>query len=260
MNEYDQMPEEPVAAEEPTEASAAIEEAIEPVAAAEPSIEAEDPAMGAAAEPWAPAKGKPAPQYQAAGQSAGHIPPQYLAPGQKTYDQVPPQYQASGQTAYGQVPPQYQAPGRTAYDQVPPQYQAPGYMAYGQAPPQYQAPGQMAYGQAPPQYQTPGQTAYGQVPPQYQTPQIDPNQQYYYTRPQTLPGDGYATTSLVCGILGLIISFFGIILAIVAIVQGNKAKALGYPGGKATAGIFMGTISIVLYGILLFFIILAALL
>lgn len=200
MNEYDQMPEEPVAAEEPTEASAAIEEAIEPVAAAEPSIEAEDPAMGAAAEPWAPAKGKPAPQYQAAGQSAGHIPPQYLAPGQKTYDQVPPQYQASGQTAYGQVP------------------------------------------------------------PQYQTPQIDPNQQYYYTRPQTLPGDGYATTALVCGILGLIISFFGIILAIVAIVQGNKAKALGYPGGKATAGIFMGTISIVLYGILLFFIILAALL
>ena len=53
-----------------------------------------------------------------------------------------------------------------------------------------------------------------------------------------------ATSSLVCGIVGLFVA--GIILGIVAIAQGNKAKQLGYQGGKATAGIVLGIIDIVL--------------
>ena len=53
-----------------------------------------------------------------------------------------------------------------------------------------------------------------------------------------------ATSSLVCGIVGLLVA--GIILGIIAIAQGNKAKQLGYQGGKATAGIVLGIIDIVL--------------
>ena len=53
-----------------------------------------------------------------------------------------------------------------------------------------------------------------------------------------------ATSSLVCGIVGLFVA--GIILGIIAIAQGNKAKQLGYQGGKATAGIVLGIIDIVL--------------
>ena len=58
-----------------------------------------------------------------------------------------------------------------------------------------------------------------------------------------------ATSSLVCGIIGLFVA--GIILGIVAIAQGNKAKQLGYQGGKATAGIVLGIIDIVLLVLLL---------
>ena len=58
-----------------------------------------------------------------------------------------------------------------------------------------------------------------------------------------------ATSSLVCGIVGLFVA--GIILGIVAIAQGNKAKQLGYQGGKATAGIVLGIIDIVLIVLLL---------
>ena len=58
-----------------------------------------------------------------------------------------------------------------------------------------------------------------------------------------------ATSSLVCGIVGLFVA--GIILGIVAIAQGNKAKQLGYQGGKATAGIVLGIIDIVLVVLLL---------
>ena len=58
-----------------------------------------------------------------------------------------------------------------------------------------------------------------------------------------------ATSSLVCGIIGLFVA--GIILGIVAIAQGNKAKQLGYQGGKATAGIVLGLIDIVLLVLLL---------
>ena len=54
-----------------------------------------------------------------------------------------------------------------------------------------------------------------------------------------------ATASLVCGIVG----FFccGMILGIIAIVQGRKAQSLGYTGGMATAGIVLGIIGLVVW-------------
>jgi hypothetical protein len=86
--------------------------------------------------------------------------------------------------------------------------------------------------------------------------------------PQTAPGKGASTGSLVCGIIGLLTALFqgvnGEVLAnrgvsgaiaymsgyfaipatlcIIALVQGTKAKKKGYPGGKATAGIVLGSI------------------
>ena len=182
MNEYDKMPEEPVAAEEPTEAKEAIDEREVPAAT---NTSFEQAAV-------------PAPQ-----------PPQDSQP----YQQAPPQY---GQP-YQQAPPQYGQPGQP----VPPQYGQPGQ----QAPPQYGQPGQ-------------------QVPPQYG----QPYQQNYYAG-QKHPADGTATAALVCGIIGLFI--FGLILGIIAIVQGSRAKKLGYPGGKATAGIVLGIIDIVAWALLM---------
>jgi len=49
--------------------------------------------------------------------------------------------------------------------------------------------------------------------------------------------------ALICGIVGLFIA--GLILGVIAITQGAKAKAMGHTGGKATAGIVLGVIDIV---------------
>ena len=75
-------------------------------------------------------------------------------------------------------------------------------------------------------------------------------------QPQKHPGESSATTSLVCGIIGLFILW--IVFSIIAIVQGNKAKKLGFTGGTATAGTILGWIGIVLgiigtvYGVIIF--------
>jgi len=54
-----------------------------------------------------------------------------------------------------------------------------------------------------------------------------------------------ANISVICGILGNIIA--GPIFGTIAIFQGRKAKRLGYPGGKATAGIVLGVIAIIFW-------------
>ena len=61
------------------------------------------------------------------------------------------------------------------------------------------------------------------------------------TQLQKQMGENAANASLLCGVIGL----FFVILAIVAIVQGRKAKTRGYKGGKATAGIALGIIAII---------------
>jgi hypothetical protein len=108
-------------------------------------------------------------------------------------------------------------------------------------PPVNQHPQQPYNGQYPQQPQQPYNGQY----PQYQYPQY-PQQPYNGQYPQypnyANNGEGAATGSLVCGIIGLFVA--GLSLGIIAIVQGNKAKKLGYTGGKATAGIVLGIIDI----------------
>ena len=67
--------------------------------------------------------------------------------------------------------------------------------------------------------------------------------QQNYSAVHRHPGEGTATGALVCGIVGLFLA--GLILGIIAIVQGKNAKKLGYTGGKATAGIVLGIVDIV---------------
>jgi uncharacterized transporter YbjL len=54
---------------------------------------------------------------------------------------------------------------------------------------------------------------------------------------------------MICGIVGLVVA--GLILGIIAIVQGNNAKKLGYTGGQATAGIVLGVIDIAAWAVIL---------
>jgi len=56
---------------------------------------------------------------------------------------------------------------------------------------------------------------------------------------------------MVCGIIGFVVA--GLILGIIAITQGTKAKNLGYVGGKATVGIVLGIIDIVAWAIIMIF-------
>jgi len=62
--------------------------------------------------------------------------------------------------------------------------------------------------------------------------------------PRTDAGNSNAIISLVCGIVGFF--FLGIVLGTVAIITGNIAKKQGYTGIKATFGIVLGVIDIVL--------------
>ncbi|MCW2753428.1 MAG: hypothetical protein JWQ32_839 [Marmoricola sp.] len=143
-------------------------------------------------------------------------------PSQDPDAQPPPPPPAPAAPDYGQAPP----PPPPAYWQAPP--------AYGQAPP--------AYGQPPPAYGQPG--AYGQ--PQYGQPAPG----YAYPYPQPADTSGKATASLVLGIAGMILC--GLFTGIPAIFLGISAKrdidaAQGRVGGRgmATAGIVLGSISIV---------------
>ncbi|MCL2227555.1 MAG: DUF4190 domain-containing protein [Oscillospiraceae bacterium] len=59
-----------------------------------------------------------------------------------------------------------------------------------------------------------------------------------------------ANISLVCGILGNIVA--GPIFGLIAVFQGRKARRLGYPGGKATAGIVLGVFAIIFWIFVMF--------
>lgn len=71
-------------------------------------------------------------------------------------------------------------------------------------------------------------------------------------------GEGYATASLVLGLIGLVLiyfqgSFFSIILGIIGVCLAGVAKSKGYVGGKRTAGFVMSLLSIIIgivFGIL----------
>ncbi|MDR0914823.1 MAG: zinc-ribbon domain-containing protein [Oscillospiraceae bacterium] len=135
-------------------------------------------------------------------------------------------------------------PRPTTLNGVPLEQQAAPVTPQPPSPPVNQSPGQPYNGQYPQYPQQPQQPYNGQYP-QYQYPQY-PQQPYNGQYPQypnyANNGDGAATGSLVCGIIGLFVA--GLIMGIIAIVQGNKAKKLGYTGGKATAGIVLGIIDI----------------
>jgi thiol:disulfide interchange protein len=73
-------------------------------------------------------------------------------------------------------------------------------------------------------------------------------------------GDNKANTSLICGIIGLVTSvlcccipFIGLVLGIIAWVQGSAAKKLG--SMKATPGFVLGIIAVVISGLMLIFLI-----
>ena len=121
---------------------------------------------------------------------------------------------------------------------------------YGQSHQPYGQP-QSQYGQSPSQYgQSPSQ--YGQRPQQGSN---EPYRQYFSAPPEIHPGESAAKVSLICGIIGLFA--FGLIVGIFAVLQGRKAKSLGYTGVKATVGIVLGIIGIVGWAIFLISAILA---
>ena len=97
-----------------------------------------------------------------------------------------------------------------------------------------------------------GQQAYqGQAPFQQN---YAPSQEIYYQ--QVLQQNMYAAekaanASIACGIIGFFIA--GLILGIIAIAQGNKAKSLGYVGGKASAGIVLGVIDVVAWAFIIIY-------
>lgn len=71
------------------------------------------------------------------------------------------------------------------------------------------------------------------------------------------PGEGSATGSFVCGLIGVICWFFGytlilsVILGIVGLILASKSKQEGFDGGMRTAGFVLSLVSLVLGGIIL---------
>ncbi|HEX6800722.1 MAG TPA: DUF4190 domain-containing protein [Ktedonobacterales bacterium] len=133
----------------------------------------------------------------------------------------------------------------------------------------YQDPSQPPYGQQPgygqPQYPPPppqpgyGQPAYGQPAPAYAAAPGMPM--------QVAQPNGLALTSMIAGILALVLPCAGLIAAVVAVVTGHmglsRAKALPPQlarHGMAVAGLVMGYISLAVYviGIIFYIIIIAA--
>lgn len=151
----------------------------------------------------------------------------YSQPQQNPYDG---QYRQTN-TVDPQVPP-YQAPYNTQQ-----QYSPYGYNAHGQP---YQPP-------APPPYQPPNQP--------YQPPYA-PQQNFQppFT-PVVIPARGFATASLVLGIIGLCFCMCSPIISIacslVAIILGGLARSKGNVSGSSTAGLVCGIVSIVI-GVLFF--------
>ncbi len=94
--------------------------------------------------------------------------------------------------------------------------------------------------QEPNQYLNTYQSQYP-YPPQ---PQPQYSQPYYQQNMyMQQAANSAANSSLTCGIVGLFV--VGLILGIIAISQSNKAKSMGYIGGKATAGLVLGIIDII---------------
>ena len=95
--------------------------------------------------------------------------------------------------------------------------------------------------QSPNQYSNNSQSQYP-YPPQPQPQYVPP---YYQNNMylQEAAANSAATSAMVCGIIGLFIAppIFGII----ALAESNKAKKLGYTGGKATAGLVLGMIEVI---------------
>lgn len=138
---------------------------------------------------------------------------------------------AAGGAAFGAG-----APNEAFKSEQPGGYQADGYNAGG-----YNAGPQASYGQ-------PG----GNVPPQQGVPQGDG----YYQQQVNPPGKSQATASLVLGIVGIALIFFGlglisIITSAIGLVMASKAKKLGFMDGTRTAGFVINLIVLIL-GILTF--------
>lgn len=72
-----------------------------------------------------------------------------------------------------------------------------------------------------------------------------------------VPGKGAATASLVCGIVAIVLWFFGItslisfILGIIGIILANNAKKVGFEGGIQTAGFVLSILGTV-FGAIIF--------
>lgn len=152
-----------------------------------------------------------------------------------------------GSPAWGQKP--TNTPNTPPFGQPPvgppptgqPQY---GESPYGQAP-QY---GDNPYGQPQPQY---GQAPYGQQ--SYGQPQYG---QQPYGQPQ--PSKGLAVTSLVLGLIALLLSWlvFPAVLGLIAVVLGFVAVAKASKGtaggrGMAIGGIITGVLSMIVAGLIL---------
>jgi len=108
-------------------------------------------------------------------------------------------------------------------------------------------PGQQPY-QGPQDYQ--GRQYYQDRPPYPGQQHYHGQNDYYHDQYQERAATRAANISLVCGIVGFFIG--GLILGIIAVMQGNKARRFGYPGGKATVGIVLGAIDIIAWAILVF--------
>ena len=98
-----------------------------------------------------------------------------------------------------------------------------------------------------------GQQAHQGQPPFQQN--YAPSQEIYYQ--QVLQQNNYtaekaANSSLTCGIVGFF--FAGLILGIIAIAKGCKAKNLGYTGSTATAGIVIGIIDIIAWVLIIYWV------
>ena len=98
-----------------------------------------------------------------------------------------------------------------------------------------------------------GSTKCGACGTEFQIPNQMPGygmpNQGFYQQPVAMPGKGFATAGLVCGIISFF--FLPIILSILAIIFGGVAKSKGFRGGMATAAIVLGIIALALTIILL---------
>lgn len=81
--------------------------------------------------------------------------------------------------------------------------------------------------------------------------------QYNQQPPQDQPGKGAATTSLVLGIISVVLWFFGltsilsVVLGIVGLICAGNAKKAGFVGGTRTAGFVLSLIGLIGGGIVL---------